>query len=62
MINEHITVGSNSYEGVKTFKYSGYLLANQNPIHEEIKCRLKVGNSCYYSVQTLSTSLEEYEH
>ena len=25
-------------------------------IQEEIKCRLKVGNSCYYSVQTLLSS------
>ena len=29
---EHITVGSNSYEKVKTFKYSRSLLTNQNPI------------------------------
>ena len=28
------------------------LLTNQNSIQEEIKCRLKAGNSCYYSVQT----------
>ena len=39
-----------SYETLKTFKYS--LLTNQNSIQEEIKCRLKAGNSCYYSVQT----------
>ena len=41
---------------VKTFKYLGSLLTNQNSIQEEIKCRLKVGNSCYYSVQTLLSS------
>ena len=40
MANEHIVVG-NSYEKVKTFKYLGSLLANQNSIHEETKCRLK---------------------
>ena len=28
--NEHIKVGSNSYEKVKTFKYLGSLLTNQN--------------------------------
>ena len=50
--NKHIRIGSNSYEKVKTFKYLGSLLTNQNYIQEEIKCRLKVGNSCYYSVQT----------
>ena len=27
-------------------------MTNQNSIQEEIKCRLKAGNSCYYSVQT----------
>ena len=38
------------------FKYLGSLLTNQNSIQEEIKCRLRAGNSCYYSVQTfLST-------
>ena len=56
MSNEHITVGSNCYEKVKTFKYLGSLLINQNYIHEEIKCRLTAGNSCYYSVQTLLSS------
>ena len=33
-------------------KYLGSLLRNQNSIQEEIKCILKAGNSCYYSVQT----------
>ena len=28
-------------------------MTNQNSIQEEIKCRLKAGDSCYYSVQTL---------
>ena len=41
--NAHII----SYEKVKTFKYLGCLLTNQNSIQEEIKCRLKAGNSCY---------------
>ena len=44
--NEHIKIGSNSYE----------LLTNQNSIQEEIKCRLKAGNSCYHSVHTLLSS------
>ena len=55
--NAHIKIGSNSYENVKTFKYLGSLLTNQNYIQEEIKCRLKAGNSCYYSVQTLLSSI-----
>ena len=51
-----IKIGSNSYEKVKTFKYLGFILTNQNSIHEEIKCRLKAENSCYYSVQMLLSS------
>ena len=42
--NEHVKIGSNSYEKVKTFKYLGSLLTNQNYIQDEIKCRLKAGN------------------
>ena len=38
---------------MKTFKYLGSLLTNQNSIQEDIKCGLKVQNSFYYSVQTL---------
>ena len=49
--NEHIKICSNSYEKVKNFKCLGSLLANQNYIQEEIKCKLKAGNSCY-SVKT----------
>ena len=56
MADEHIKIGSNWYEKVKTFKYLGSLLANQYSIQEEIKCRLEAGNSCYYSVQTLLSS------
>ena len=47
--NAHIKIGGNSFEKVKTFKYLGSLLSNQNYIQEEIKFRLKAGNSCYYS-------------
>jgi hypothetical protein len=56
MADKRFMVDSNSYEEVKTFKCLGSLLRNQNSIHEEIKCRLKAGNSCYYSVQTLVSS------
>ena len=49
----NIKIGSNSYEKVETFKYLGSLLTNQNSTQEEIKCKPKSGNSCYYSVQTL---------
>jgi hypothetical protein len=53
MTYEHITVGSNSYEKVKIFKYLVSLLTKPNSIHEEIKHTLKAENSCYYSNQTL---------
>ena len=43
--NVHIKIGSNHYEKLKTFKYLGSLLTDQNSIQEEIKCRLEVGNS-----------------
>ena len=54
--HEHIRIGSNSYKKVKSFKYLGSLVTNQNSIQGEIICRLKAGNSCYYSVQTLLPS------
>ena len=41
---------------VEEFKYLGTTLTNQNSIQEEIKCRLKIGNACYYSVQNLLSS------
>ena len=50
---------------VQIFKYSGYLLPNQNSIQQEIKCRFKARNLCYCSVQILfviSISLEEFEN
>ena len=49
---EHMRIGSNSYAKVKTFKYLGSLVTNKIYFEEEIKCRLKAGNSCYYSIQT----------
>ena len=63
MTNEHITVGSKSYEKLRTFKYLGSLLTNQYSIQEEIKCRLKAENSCYslqklLSFRLLSTNLK----
>ena len=47
---------NSSSERVEEFKYLGKKLTNQNSIQEEIKSRLKLGNSCYYSVQNLFSS------
>ena len=41
MANEHITVGSNMYEKLKTCKYLGSLLTNQNFIYDKIYVDLK---------------------
>jgi hypothetical protein len=38
-------IGSNSHEKLKTFKYLGFLLTNQNSIQEGIKCKLQAVNS-----------------
>jgi hypothetical protein len=48
MVNELIMIDS---------KYLGSSLTSQNSIQEEIKCRFKAGNPCYYSVKTLLSSL-----
>ena len=42
---------NSSVECVEEFKNLGTNLKNQNSIQEEIKCRLQLGNACYYSVQ-----------
>ena len=49
--NAHIKIGSNSNEKVKTFKYLGSLLTNQNSIQEEIKCSRKF--KLLFSLNTL---------
>ena len=49
-------IDNSSIERVEEFKYLGTTLTNQNSIQEEIKCRLKLGNACYYSVQNLLSS------
>jgi hypothetical protein len=45
---------NSSIERVEEFKYLG--TTNQNSIEEEIMSRLKLGNTCYYSVQNLLSS------
>ena len=47
---------NSTFERVEEFKYLGTTLTNQSYIAEEIKSRLKSGNSCYHSVQNLLSS------
>jgi len=49
-------IDKSSIERVEEFKYLATTLTNQISIQEEIKSRLKLGNSCYYSVQNLLSS------
>jgi hypothetical protein len=41
---------------IVSFKYLDSLSTNKNSTREEIKCRLKAGSACYYSVKTLLNS------
>jgi len=51
-----IKIDNSSFERVEDIKYLGITLTNENSIQEEIKCRLKLGNACYYSAENLSSS------
>jgi len=51
-----VRTDNSTFERVEEFKYLGTTLTKQNSIAEEIKSRLRLGNSCYYSVQNLLSS------
>jgi len=54
--NIYIYIGNKSFERVEHFNYLGTSLMDQNSFHEEIKCSLQSGNTCYYLVQNLLSS------
>ena len=56
VLGHSVKIDNSFIERVEEFKYLGTTLTDQNPIQEEIKCRLKLGNVCYYSVQNLLSS------
>jgi len=51
-----VRIDNNTFERLEEFKYLGTTLTNQNSIAEEIKSRLRSGNTCYHSVQNLLSS------
>ena len=54
--NHSVRIDDNTFERVDEFKYLGTTLTNQNSIQEGIKSRLRSGNACYHSVQSLLSS------
>jgi len=48
--------GYSCFERVEKFKYLVTTLTYQNSVQEEIKSKLKPGNSCYYLVLNLLSS------
>ena len=51
-----VKIDNSSIERVEEFKYLGTMLTDKNSVQEEIRSRLKLGNACYHSVQSLLSS------
>jgi hypothetical protein len=51
-----IKIADRSIGDVVKFKYLGTTLTDKNCMHKEIKSKLKSGNACYHSVQSLLCS------
>jgi len=54
--SHNIKTDNSSFERVEEFIHLGTTLRYQNSIQEEIKSRLKSGNACYHSMQTILSS------
>ena len=52
----NIHIGNSSFERTEQFKYLGKTPTDQNSVQEEIKSRLKSGNTCFHSAQNLLSS------
>jgi len=49
--NHSVRINNSTFERVEEFKYLGTTLTHQNSIAEEIKSRMRLGNTWYHSVQ-----------
>ena len=54
--NQNIVIENLTFENVQKFKYLGVTAINTNDIREEIKSRLHMGNTCYYSLEIIVSS------
>ena len=54
--NQNIVIENISFEKVEKFNYLGVTVTNTNDIREEIKCRINMGNACYYSLEKMLSS------
>jgi hypothetical protein len=54
--NRSKKTGNKSFGSMDKFRYFGTVLTNQSCIHENVKNRLNLGNTCYLSVLTLLSS------
>ena len=59
-LSRNMWIDNGSFERLEEFKYLGTTLKNQNCIEEEIKSRMKSGNACHHSVQSLLSSMLLY--
>ena len=54
--NQNIVIGNLSFENVEKFRYPGVTVTNTNDIREEIKRRINMRNTCYYSLEKILSS------
>ena len=54
--NRSTVIGRLSFENVQKFRYLGVTVKNTNDMREEVKLRINMGNTCYYSLEKISSS------